>query len=173
MVNKSLVFGIILIFTVGVMNIPLVDVQEAYTELEPYEEQYIDLETFSRDCKYRLIDATLESHISLSIGIYHTLTVFVQNIDDYGGQFSVELRLYDVDGLFSKRLVLNHIGAGLTETFSTDFDTELGQDVRGEYTVNPPLVSDQRSVTKTRIAYRQVTKYKTVKKSILAILTQS
>ena len=169
MVKKYVVIGILVIFAF-IFLLPIIPVEEAYTEIEPYQESYSDVEQYNRKAKYSVLKAVLSEEWSLSLGVYHTLSVEVQNTDDYGGAFTVRLELFDVDGLFRARNVQKYVGAGNTETFSTDFDTSLGQDVRGEYKITAPTVTDQKTVTKTRTAYREVTKYRTVNKSIVDIL---
>lgn len=49
-----------------------------------------------------------------------------------------------------------YIGAGDTETFIAEFDMSLGQDVRGEYSVSEPTVTDQRVVTKHKTVYKLI-----------------
>ncbi len=141
---------VIVVAIVIVLLVPMVPVQVSYTEVESYE----------RLAEYEVVEATLTQHFDLIRGIYHRETVIVKNTDKYGGTFSVELRLYDVRGLFGRKVVSNYIAPGESKAFIAEFDTELGQDVRGEYEVSPPTVIDQRLVTK----------YKTVYKSILEIL---
>lgn len=150
--RKGLIGGLILVAMLFLVVVPIFPVEEPYTEMEQYE----------RQARYNIIDSKLVASWSISLGIYHIYTVELQNTDDYGGYFKVKFELYDVDGLFEGKSDYHYIGAGGTETFSAEFDTKMGQDVRGQHYVTSPTVTDQRIVTK----------YRTVSKSLLVILME-
>lgn len=165
MVRKS-IFGIIVIVIVlGILNLPLIETQEPYAVLESYKESYSTVEIYKHYFTYRVIDTKLEESYDVNRGVFHIMSISVLNRHTDGEQFLVELRLYDKDGLFGRKTVRNHIGAGSITTFSAEFDTEEEQYVRGEYTVFPPIYEEQKSVNKTKTAYRLVTRYNTIKKS--------
>lgn len=146
--HKNLIIGVIVVaVVVVVLFIPMIPVDVTYSETEPY----------NRLCEYEVVSATLTEEFEL-LGreVYHKSTVVVKNIDSYGGTFTVKHYLYDVDGLFGTETTSGYIGAGDTETFIAEFDTSLGQDVRGEYSVSEPTVIDQRVVTKHKTVYKSI-----------------
>ena len=170
--HKGLIGSLIFIAILFLGVVPIFPVEEAYTEMEPYQETYEAIEQYQRQVRYNIIDSDLVASWSISLGTHHIYTVVLQNTDDYGGYFQVSFELYDVEGLFEVKSDRHYIGAGGTETFRAEFDTKTGQDVRGERYVSAPTVTDQRIVTQTRTAYRKVVKYRTVSKSLLVILTE-
>lgn len=145
---KKLIIGIIVVAVIIVfLFIPFIPVEVTYSETEPY----------NRLANYQVISATLTEHFELiGRGVYHRSTVVVKNIDSYGGTFTVEHYLYDVNGIFGTETISGYIGAGNTETFVAEFDTSLGQDVRAEYSVTAPTVIDQRVVTKRKTVYKSI-----------------
>jgi len=124
----------------------MIPVEVTYTETEPYE----------RLATYEVTSATLTEGWDLTRGVYHTSKVVVKNTDKYGGTFTVTHYLHDVNGLYGTETTSGYIGAGGTETFKAEFDTRLGQDVRGEYSVSAPTVIDQRLVTKHKTIYKSI-----------------
>lgn len=159
------------VIVLAVLFIPMVPVQETYTETEPYEHVITEVEYYEREANYEVVSATLNEEMELlGRGVYHVFEVVVENIDSKGGTFTVTLSLYDVDGLYGIESIDHHIASGATEVFTAEFDTRLGQDVRGEYPVSAPKVMDERLVEKTVTDERLVTKERTVYKSIAEIL---
>ena len=150
--HKKLIAGVIVVAVVViVLFIPMIPVEVAYSETEPY----------NRLAEYQVVSSTLKEEFELfGRGVYHASEIVVKNIDAYGGTFTVTHYLYDVNGLFGVETTSEYLSAGETKTFRAEFDTSLGQDVRGEYTVSAPTVIDQQVVTK----------HKTVHKSIIEIL---
>jgi hypothetical protein len=170
MEDKSIIGFIVIFVVLGILILPLIETQEPYAVLEPYKkESYTIVEIYKHYFIYRVIDTKLEESYDVNRGVLHIMSISVLNRHIDGEQFLVELRLYDKDGLFRRKIVRNYVGAGLITTFSAEFDTEEDQYVRGEYTVYPPQFEEQRSVNKTRTAYRLVTKYNTIKKSHIAL----
>ena len=145
---RNLIIGVIVLAgLLIILFVPMIPVDATYTETEPYD----------RLCKYECTSATLTEELELlGRGIYHRSTVVVENIDSYGGTFTVKHYLYDIDGLFGTETTSGYIGAGNTETFIAEFDTSLGQDVRAEYSVSEPTVIDQRLVTKHKTVYKSI-----------------
>lgn len=161
-----------------VLFIPMMPVEEAYADTEYYDhvEEYTELESFERECKWEQVSSALkEEYELLGRGFYCDYTVTLKNTDNYGGTFSIDFRLYDINGVYGTRTDSEYIGAGQTQTFRAEFDTAMGQDVRGEHTIDVPTVIDERIVTKQRtvIDEQVVTKYKTVYKSIIEIMVSS
>jgi hypothetical protein len=146
--RTSIVIGMLaLILVVGVvLLVPIIPTQEQYQEPESYE----------RLASYEVPTAVLSSGFDLSRGYFVISEVSVKNIDSYAGTFQVTHRLYTVDGLFGTKTTNEYISPGDTKTSRAEFDTRLGQDVRGEYSVSPPTVIAQRVVTKTRTVYRSI-----------------
>ena len=145
---KKLIVGVIVVAVIlVVLFIPIIPVEVTYSETEPYD----------RLAKYEVTSATLTQELELfGRGVYHRSTVVVKNIDSYGGTFTLKHYLYDVNGLFGTETTSGYIGAGNSETFTAEFDTSLGQDVRLEYSVSEPTVIDQRVVTKHKTVYKSV-----------------
>jgi hypothetical protein len=146
--KKSLVIGIVAIVVILViLLIPMMPIEQAYSETESYE----------RKAVHEVVSATLNQEFELlGRGVYHASIIVVKNIDTKGGTFTVTHRIYDVNGLFGTQTTSNYLGAGETKTFRAEFDTNLGQDVRGEYTVTDPTIIDQRVVTKHRTVYKSI-----------------
>jgi len=138
--------AVAVVAVLAILFVPMVPVEVSYSEEEPYE----------RPARYEVLSATIKESWDLRRGVYHIFEVVVKNVDKHGGTFSVTFYLYDVHGLFGKETVTNYIGPGVTMKFSAEFDTELGQDVKGEYTVSPPTVIDVRIVTRRRTVYRSI-----------------
>lgn len=145
---KKLIVGVIVVAVIlVVLFIPIIPVEVTYSETEPYD----------RLAKYEVTSATLTQELELfGRGVYHRSTVVVKNIDSYGGTFTLKHYLYDVNGLFGTETTSGYIGVGNSETFTAEFDTSLGQDVRLEYSVSEPTVIDQRVVTKHKTVYKSV-----------------
>jgi hypothetical protein len=146
--HKALIIGVIaLVVTLVILFIPMIPVDATYNDTEPYD----------RLGKYEVVSATLtQEYELLGRGVYHRSTVIVKNIDSYGGTFTVNHYLYDVNGLFGTKTTSAYIGAGNTQNFVAEFDTSLGQDVRAEYSVSAPTVVDQRVVTKHKTVYKSI-----------------
>jgi len=139
-------FAVLIIGVVALLFIPFIPVRETYRELEPYD----------RPATYEVQSATLTQGWDLSRGVYHVFKVVLKNTDKYGGTFTVELKLFDVNGLYGHETRSGYAAPGGTLTLAAEFDTKIGQDVRGEYTVTAPTVTDQQLVTKERTVYRSI-----------------
>jgi hypothetical protein len=146
--NKNRIIGVVVVAVVLVfLLIPFIPIEEAYSETEPY----------NRLCKYQVTSTSLTEELELfGRGVYHRSTIVVKNTDSYGGTFTVNHYLYDVNGLYGTKTTSGYVGAGATQSFIAEFDTTLGQDVRGEYTVSAPTVIDQQVVTKHKTVYKSV-----------------
>lgn len=118
-------------------------VQEPYTVQVPYTYSY----------KYSVIDSKFERLWNLELGDYVKGTVVVSNADDSGGTFVVNFNYITLDGTTTKS-DSRYIPAHSSQIFSTIFDSQSGQDVRGSYDVTPP--------TETR--YKEEVRYRTVEK---------
>ena len=145
--HKKLAIGIVvLIVVIAVLFIPMIPVDVAYSETEPY----------NRECQYEVVSATLRESWDVWRGTYHISEVTVKNIDSYGGTFKVTHYLYDVYGLYGVKETSEYLAPGETKTFRAEFDTQWLQDVRGEYSVSAPTVIDQRVVTKHKTVYKSI-----------------
>ena len=145
-IPKWVIISVVVIAVVIViMFIPMIPVEETYSETEPY----------NRLATYQVTSATLNENFEwFGKWVYHRSTVVVKNTDSYGGTFTIKHYIYDVNGLLATRTLDEYIGAGNTVTSNADFDTQWLQDVRGEYSVTAPTVIDERIVTKTRTVYK-------------------
>jgi len=144
---RGAVFGFVLVVVIGiVLFVPFIPVDVTYTETESYE----------RPARYDVTSATTTEEWDWARGIYHTIRVTVKNTDSKGGTFKVTLSLYDVHGLFGEKTVNNYIAPGASAVFKAEFDTVLGQDVRGEYSISEPTVIDERLVTRHRTVYKSI-----------------
>lgn len=146
-IGKKLIVGVIAVAVIiAVLFVPMMPVEVAYNETEPY----------NRLAEYDVVSATLTDSWDIPRGVYHISEVVVKNTDTYGGTFTVTHYLYDINGLYGTETTNEHVGAGDTKTFTAEFDTFLGQDVRGEYSVLPPTVIDQKVVTKHKTVYKSI-----------------
>lgn len=143
---KRIIVGIIVLVIVLVVLFILIPVDTTYNETEPY----------NRLATYDVVSATLTEGWDLVKGTYHTSTVVLRNTDAYGGTFSVTHRLYDINGLYDIEITSAFVGSGQQYTFSTQFDTQWLQDVRGTYFVSAPTVIDNRVVTKHKTVYKSI-----------------
>jgi len=144
---KGLIVGIIVLAVVLIiLFIPMIPVDATYNETEPYD----------RLATYDVVSSSLTEGWDLSRGTYHTSTIVVRNTDSYGGTFSVTHRLYDINGLYDTETTTTFVGSGQQYSFSTQFDTQWLQDVRGEYSVSAPTVIDNRVVTKHKTVYKSI-----------------
>lgn len=144
---KNLIIGIVIIAVVLViLLIPIIPVDATYNETEPY----------NRLATYEVVSATLTEGWDLVRGTYHTSAIVIRNTDSYGGTFSVTHRLYDVNGLYDIETTSAFVGSGQTYTFTTQFDTQWLQDVRGEYSVSAPTVIDNQVVVKHKTVYKSI-----------------
>lgn len=143
---KGLIIGIaVLVVILTVLFIPMIPIEETYSETEPY----------NRLATYEVTSASLKENFEwFGKWVYHRSTVVVKNTNSYGGTFTVKHYIYDVNGLLATKTSDEYIGAGNTVTCTADFDTQWLQDVRGEYSVTAPTVIDQRVVTKHRTVYK-------------------
>ena len=145
---RKLIIGIIAVAVIlAILFVPMIPVSVAYNETEPYD----------RLAKYEVVSATLkEEYELLGRGVYHASIIVVKNIDAYGGTFKVEHYLYDINGLYGTKTTSEYLSAGQTKTFRAEFDTQWLQDVRGEYVVTEPTVTDERVVTKHKTVYKSI-----------------
>jgi len=145
---KGLIVGIVVLAVILViLFIPMIPADATYNDTEPY----------NRQATYQVVSATLTQEFELiGRGVYHRSTIVVRNTDSYGGTFTVNHYLYDVNGLFGSKTTSAYVGAGQTSNFVAEFDTSLGQDVRAEYTVSAPSVIDNRVVTKHKTVYKSI-----------------
>ncbi|PDM26985.1 hypothetical protein CP083_00950 [Candidatus Bathyarchaeota archaeon B24-2] len=125
---------LILIALAFILFAPVIPTKETYAEPEP----------FKREARYEVVSSSLSTGFDLFRGFYTIFEVKIKNTDKYGGNFTVTFYLYDKEGLFGKDVESGQIGSGEERTFRAEFDTRLGQEVRGEYKVTPPIVVDQK-----------------------------
>jgi hypothetical protein len=141
------IIGVIAVIIIAVLLLaPIIPVDVAYTEVESYE----------RLAEYEVTDAKLDEGFDFTRGVYTVVEVVVKNVDKYGGTFTVTINLYTVEGLFGTKTISNYIAPGDVATFKAEFDTALGQDVKGEYEVTAPTVIDERLVTKHKTVYKSI-----------------
>ena len=144
---KKLIIGIIVVAVIlAVLLIPMIPTSEAYNVTEPYE----------RKATYVVDDWDLAEEWSLSIGFYVQSDVTVRNTDKDGGTFKVVHKLNDIHGLFGTVTDSFFLGAGASHTSTATFDTTMGQDTLGTYSVPPPTITDERIVTKHRTVYKSI-----------------
>ena len=129
---------------VAALFVPIIPVQVQSPVTVPFE----------RPATYEVLSATLSGAFDLSRGYYVISEVVVKNTDSQGGTFQVTHRLYTVDGLFGAKTTSDYLAPGDTKTSKAEFDTKLGQDVRGNYSVSSPTVIDHRVETETKTVYR-------------------
>ena len=136
---------VIVVVIVVILFIPMIPVEEAYSETEPY----------NRLARYEVTSSSLKENFEwFGKWVYQRSTIVVKNTDSFGGTFTIKHYVYDVNGLLGTKTSDEYIGAGNTVTSTADFDTQWLQDVRGEYSITAPTVIDQRVVTKHRTVYK-------------------
>jgi len=144
---KKLIVGVIVVAVILIiLFIPMIPIEEVYSETEPYE----------REATYIVDDWDLAEKWSVSIGFYVQSDVTVRNSDKDGGTFKVVHKLYDINGLFGTVTDSFYLGAGSSYTSTATFDTKMGQDTQGTYSVTPPTITDERIVTKYRTVYKSI-----------------
>jgi len=144
---RKLIIGIIVVAIVMVvLLVPMIPTSEAYNVTEPYE----------RECTYVVDDWDLVEKWSLSIGFYVQSDVTVRNTDESGGTFKIVHRLDDINGLFGTETDSFYLGSGASHTSTATFDTSMGQDTKGTYSVTAPTITDERLVTKHRTVYKSI-----------------
>jgi hypothetical protein len=121
----------------------------------PVEEEYVEIEGYDRPADYSILSSELNASSDSARGAFTIFDVMIEN-SVFDGVFQVELRLFDLKGLYGAENTNVHILAGTTRTLRAEFDTHYGQEVRGEVSVTPPTTSDQRLVTRYWRAYRSV-----------------
>lgn len=119
------------------------EVQEPYTVQVPYSYTY----------KYSVVDAKLERLWNSELGDYSKGTVKVANLEDMGGTFTVKYTFKTVGETIPK-ISSKWISAHSTQTFEFIYDSKIGQDVVGSYSVTPATTTKYRTETR----YRTVTK---------------
>lgn len=144
---QKLIAGIIIVAIIlAVLFIPMIPTSEAYNVTEPYE----------RKATYVVDDWDLTEKWSLSIGFYVQSDVIVRNTDNDGGTFKVVHKLNDIHGLFGTETDSFYLSAGASHTSTATFDTTMGQDTLGTYSVTAPTITDEQIVTKHRTVYKSI-----------------
>jgi len=146
--HRNLIISIIIaVAIITVLFMPMIPVDVAYSETEPY----------NRLAEYEVVSATLKEELEIfGRWTYHASEIVIKNVDSYGGTFKVTHYLYDVNGLYGIKETSEYVATGETKTFRAEFDTRWLQDVRGEYSVSAPTVIDQRVVTKHKTVYKSI-----------------
>lgn len=144
---KKLIVGVIVVAVILIiLFIPIIPIEEAYSVTEPYE----------RVATYVVDDWDLVEKWSLNIGFYVQSDVAVRNTDEYGGTFKVVHKLNDIHGLFGTVTDSFQLDAGASYTSTATFDTRMGQDTLGTYSVTAPTIIDEQLVTKYRTVYKSI-----------------
>jgi len=140
----------ILFFVIPFPTTEVYETTETYYETEPYQEQVL--------MQYQIIDPTdLTRHWNITLGYYDVGRVTVRNTDTEGGSFAVTYKFRNVYGVAKQETKSYFIGSGASYTFEFVYDSEMGEDVTGEYSISEPY--------KTVTRYHQVPKQRTVLKT--------
>lgn len=102
--------------------------------------------------QYQIIDPTdLTEQWNISLGFYQVGRVTVRNTDTEGGTFSVTYKFRNVYGIAKQETSSYFIASGDSHTFEFTYDSEMGEDVTGEYSTSEPFktVIKTRTVNKT------------------------
>ncbi len=130
------------------------NVQEPYEVKEPYQvqETYTDYE----DIEYKVLEKSYYNYFWTS-GC--DVWVVMQNIDNFGGYFSVDFDVTTSKGNYKTTSKNIFLANGDSHKFLVSFE---GDYKSSNYDVNPP----SKEVTKTKIVtkYLTVTKYETIQK---------
>jgi len=144
---KNLIIGVIIIAVIlTVLLVPMIPTSEALNITEPYE----------RECTYVVDDWDLVEKWSFTAGFYVQSDVTVRNTDKDGGTFKVVHELNDIHGLFGTDTDSFYLGAGASHTSTATFDTRMGQDTLGTYSVTAPTITDEKVVTRHRTVYKSI-----------------
>lgn len=135
-------------------GVPLVSTTETYYETEPYTEQV--------RIQYQDVDSTLTDSWNITLGFYHIGNVTIRNVDTEVGTFIVNFKFYNVHGLAKEDSDQYPIASGDEHTFEFIYDSEMGEDVTANYSVQAPY----KSVT----SYREVQKQRTVRKTLFEFI---
>jgi len=174
--NKKIIAAVLVVAVIVMaLFMPIIPIEETYADIEYFDrvEDYTELESFARLCRYEEVSSDLTEEFEiLGRGFYHVYTIALKNTDNYGATFSIEFRLIYVNGMYETQTVSEYVGFARTQTFRAEFDTEMGQNVRGETKISVPTIMDERIVTKQRMVTDQkvVTKYRTAHKSMIDII---
>jgi hypothetical protein len=114
------------------------------------------MESFERLADHKVASEELLQSSDTVRGAFTVFTVVIENLDNFSGEFIVELRLYDSKGLYSVENLSVVIPAGASHALAAEFDTHYGQEVGGEVSVVPPTVIEQRHVMKQRRVHRSI-----------------
>jgi hypothetical protein len=136
----AVVVGVIILF------LPVVPVDVPYTTEEPFE----------REMRYVVLRVDLIEDWHLVYGVFHRMEVEIENVDVFPGRFDVVFELWDIDRSLGGYIDSHSLMPGETHVFSAWWDTDLGQDVRGNYIVTPSTVIDRRLVTRYRTEYKSI-----------------
>lgn len=144
---KKLIIGVIVVVVIlAILLVPMIPTSEAYNVTEPYE----------RKATCVVDDWDLTEKWSFSIGFYVQSDVTVRNTDKSGGTFKVVHKLNDIHGLFGTVTDSFFLGAGASHKSTATFDTRMGQDTLGTYSVTTPTITDEQIVTKHRTVYKSI-----------------
>ena len=79
--RNVLIACVVVAIVLAVLFIPMVPVQETYTETEPYQHVITEVESYEREANYEVVSATLKGETELfGRGVYHVLEVVVENM---------------------------------------------------------------------------------------------
>jgi hypothetical protein len=125
-----------------------------FAPIFPVTETYKEQQFYQRSVTYVVDSAKCYESWNLQLGFYVQSEVVVRNTDSFGGTFKVRHELYDINGLFGSKTDTFYLGAGQSYKSIATFDTKMGQDTKGYYSVEPPTITDTRLVDKTRVVYK-------------------
>lgn len=127
-------------------------VQEAYTVQVPYEAQ----EAYDYYPTYKHEGHTLREKANLELGFYHQAIVKLRNTDSEATWYIVKYTFKTVDGNQPIQADRHFIEPDEVVEYKFIFDSKMGQDVRGTYTVDVEPIIKYKTVTK----YRPETRYR-------------
>ena len=105
-------------------------------------------EPYQTPLSYSVVDSSLKENWNLQLGYYYEYKITVSNSDSYGGEFTVNFNLQTSKHGALSNTKAQYISAHSTETFSSTFDTDMGEQVSGTYQITPPTKTEYRTVTK-------------------------
>jgi FlaG/FlaF family flagellin (archaellin) len=118
------------------------------------EEPYIDQESYEVSLNYAVTEATFTEKWNSQYAFYTEYVIGISNTDNVGGTFEVTFYADTSNHGTMEQTKSIYISGHETRTIEAIFDTDIDEEVRGRYSIEPP----------TKTEYRSVTKYRTVQK---------
>ena len=128
--------SLIIIISVMIL-VPFVPVFDVTTEEK----------TIQRELEYIVYESYVNQGGNLERGALVNVIVVMKNVDDVGGNFTVIHTISEDNGLTREGVTNKYMAPDATKTFIYTFDINLGQNILGNYTIIPPIITDNQLIT--------------------------